>query len=332
MWTVEEPLYLFLLFLFIPGIYLVHLWPRRGGVFDFSFGLWGGESFQPPLPFLRGLGITAAVLLWTGIGCLVLALAGPVRVEKERIYLNQGIDILFVLDESPSMGAEDFAPLNRFETAKELIAQFVRRRENDALGLVTFGDQAVLRVPPTADYRDFLARLEEQKLGPPGRSTSLGLGLGVAALHLQHSSAPRQVIVLLTDGENNSGEISPQAAAGIVASRGIVTYTIGIGSLGEVPMTAAFESGRVYEGYYQSHYNEELLREIARITGGRFFSASGAGALDQVFQTIDSLESAESRIRIRAIPIPAHRSAIYLGLILILSSYAISRLLLREVI
>lgn len=333
MWTVEEPLYLLLLLLIIPAVYFSHFSRRRGGVFPFSFGIWGGESFKGRLKGWRLLLFFSSVFLWLGIGLLLFSLAGPIRVEKEKIYLSRGMDILFVLDESPSMGAGDFYPKNRFETARDLIGEFVRGRENDAVGLVTFGDEAVLRIPPTTDYDTFLQRLSEQKLFTLGGGTSVGLGLAVAVLHLQRSTADQRVIILLTDGENNAGEISPLSAARIVADMGIRTYTIGIGSPGEVPMeSVAVEDGRIYGGYYQSNYNEELLQEIARTTGGRFFSASSAGALDQVLRTIDSLESTEKRIRIRAASAPKHRSVILLGFSLVLAAVFCRKVLLREIL
>jgi len=332
MWTVEAPGYLFLLLLLIPGIYFVHFFPGRGGVIPFPLGIWEGESFRNRRRFWRFLLNFSVFLFWAGTALLLISLAGPVRVEKEQIFLTRGIDILFVLDESPSMAAKDFPPENRFETARNMIADFVRGRENDAIGLVTFSGEAVLRVPPTVDYRSFLARLQELRLMELGEGTSIGLGLAIAALHEQKSTAQEKVIVLLTDGENNSGEIPPLSAARIATELGIRIYAIGIGSEGQIPLEYTDpETGRTYRGMYNSGYNEALLEDIARISGGRYFAATSPGALEQVLRTIDSIESSEKRIKLRTSVTPVHRGIILAGALAVLLSLFIRKILLREV-
>ena len=145
---------------------------------------------------------------------LVLALAGPGRITKERVYLTRGIDIIFVLDESPSMAAQDFYPENRFNTAREVINSFIRSRENDPVGLVVFSDEAALMVPPTLDYSAYLRVLDDLQLMSLGRGTAIGMGIAVASLHLRQSSAQEKIIVLLTDGEKQCRRNNPRQRSG----------------------------------------------------------------------------------------------------------------------
>ena len=332
MWTVESPAYLLLLLLLIPGIFFNHHCRNRGGLFVFPLGLWEGESFRPRPRLWHILLFLSSFLFWLGVSLLIFALAGPVKVEKERIYLSRGIDIMFVLDESPSMAARDFPPENRFETAKELILDFMKGRENDALGLVTFSGEATLRVPPTVDYDAFTREVRNLRIMTLGEGTSVGLGLAIAALHEQSSSAGERIIILITDGENNSGEIAPLSAARIAADMGIRIYTIGVGSEGRFPLEYQDpDTGKIYRGVYESVYNEELLSEIARLSSGKYYSAVSPGALEQILMTIDSLESTEKRIRIKAGTTPEHRIVILSGFIALFISFFIRKIIFREV-
>ncbi|MBI9101147.1 MAG: VWA domain-containing protein [Spirochaetales bacterium] len=332
MWTVEDPVYLLLLLVLIPGIYFSHFYRGRGGVFIFPLGLWEGDNFKPKKHFWQVILFLSTFLFWVGTALMIVALAGPVKVEKEKIYLSRGIDIMFVLDESPSMAAGDFPPINRFETAKTLILEFMRGRENDALGLVSFSGEAALRVPPTLDYRAFAAEVEALRIMTLGEGTSVGLGLAIAALHEQGSSADEKVIILMTDGENNSGEIAPLSAARIAADMGIRIYAIGIGSEGRFPLEYQDpDTGKIYRGIYESGFNEELLEEIALLSSGKYFSAVSPGAMEQIFRTIDSLESRETRVKIKVSTTPGYRIVIFAGFLSILLSFIIRKIILREV-
>jgi len=331
MWTVEEPLFLLFLALVIPGVFFSHYYRRRGGVIPYPLGIWQGETFAGGSRVVSLVLVFTSLLFWAGVVILIFALAGPIRVTKEPVYLSRGMDILFVLDESPSMASRDFRPHNRFETARELISQFLERRENDAVGLVTFSSEAALRVPPTVNYGAFRSRVEQLELMTLGDSTSLGMGIAVAVLHLQDSRAAEQIIILLTDGDSNSGEISPLAAARIAAEMGIRIYAVGVGSAGTVPLEYSDPAtGRTYRGQYDSGYNEELLTEIASLTGGMYFSAPSPGALDQVLRSIDSLETTEKRILIKARTTAQHRLFIMAGFLLVLLSFILRKVFLRE--
>ena len=332
MWTLERPAYLFLLLLVPLGIYFRHFYKRRGGRLPFSFSIWRGARIIPPNRFMRFVILLGEAGFWAGTVMLIVALTGPGRSYRERLYLNHGLDIMIVLDESPSMSAQDFEPYNRFETAKSVIRDFVTNRANDAVGLVSFSTEAALRVPPTFDKEAFLKRLDSLSIMSLGDGTAIGMGLAVAALHLERSSAEQGIIVLLTDGENNTGEIQPESAAAIAASLGIRIYVIGIGSQGEVTIELKDpETGTVTKGRWNSRFNEELLARIAESAGGRYFSAKSPGALASVFRTIDSIETGDKRSKTVIRVEPKYYVFILAGLCCILFEFLIRKGLYREV-
>ena len=332
MWTLEQPGYLLLLFLLPLGIYFRHFRNRRGSRLPFSFSLWRGAKVTVPNRFMRFALFAGAAVFWAGVVLFVIALAGPGRSIRERLYLNRGFDIMIVLDESPSMSAQDFQPDNRFETAKAVIRDFLSQRVNDAVGLVSFSTEAALRVPPTFDRGAFLSRLESLSIMSLGEGTAIGMGIAVAALHLERSSAEGGIIVLLTDGENNTGEIQPESAAAIAANLGIRIYVIGIGSQGEVTIELKDpETGTVTKGRWNSRFDEALLARIAQSAGGRYFSAKSPGALAAVFRTIDSIETGEKRSKIRIRTEHRYHVFILIGLCCILFEFLIRKGIYREV-
>jgi Ca-activated chloride channel homolog len=313
--------------------YLAHLWSKRGGHISFSFTIWQREVLSGPKWPTRLLMHFSSLLFWLGLIAMLIALAGPSISERERIYLNRGLDILIMLDQSPSMAAQDFSPENRFETAKTVVREFIDRRRNDALGLVTFGSEAALRVPPTRDYGTLRARLEGLELMELGEGTAIGMGIAVACVHLRHSSAEEKVAILITDGENNAGEISPVSAAKIASEMGVRIYTIGVGTRGEVTIELKDpETENIIRGKIESYYDEELLKQVATLTGGRFFTAGSPGSLKSVFNDIDSLETIQQRVRTNIRTEPIHREIILLSLILLLSSFFLRKIVFREVL
>ena len=330
MLTFETAEYLLLLVLVPAGVFIRHFWKRRGGIVSYSFSVWKGQAVTAPQGAVRFVLGLAALCFWSGVVVLVFALAGPAVTEREKVYLSRGMDIMIVLDESPSMSAQDFEPDNRFESAKEVIREFVRIRENDAVGLVSFSLESAIRVPPTLDRSWLLSQLDGLQIMSLGDGTAIGMGIAVAALHLEKSSASRKVIVLLTDGENNAGEILPESAADLASALDIRIYAIGIGTQGEVPIEYLDPStGTVHKGMFDSRFNDELLREVAEISGGRYFSAKSPGALGSVFRTIDSVETTERRVKIRINSIPKHREFILIGLCLVLMDFILRRMFLR---
>ena len=333
MLTFETPGFFFLFTLIPVFIYLRHFYLSAGRSMRVSIGLWRKGLFTAPQRGIRFLLFFSSLLFWGGICCLLASLAGPTVSLHEKVYLNRGADIMIVLDQSPSMAARDFPPDNRLDAAKSMITKFVNNRKNDGVGLVGFGDEAVLRVPPTTDYTSFLSRLNEMGIMDLGEGTAIGMGLSVAALHLSDSTASEKVIVLLTDGDNNAGEIQPLAAGFMAAQMGIRIYVIGIGSEGEVPFEFVHpDTGKLVSGIQRSRFNEDFLIQLAEAGGGSFYRAFTPGSLETVFRSIDSLETMEERVRIHVRNIPVFRFFIFLGLACILADLFIRKILFREVL
>ncbi len=336
MWTFDAPASLLLFFLVPLLIYMSHFRKARGGMIRFSFRVWNGQGFRTRFGPGRFLRIAAAVLFWAGFCLLVIGLAGPVYIVKHKIYLNRGIDIMIVLDESPSMLAQDFKPKHRFETAKIVIKDFIKKRENDQIGLISFSDRAYLRVPPTPDYNRLLDSLESLEIAGLTEGTAIGMGLSLAGYHLSHikraaAGVSGRVIILLTDGENNAGEIAPEIAADLARELGIKIYTIGLGKEGEAYMEVTDpETGKLIKGTYRGKFDEMLLRGIAADSGGQYFHARSPGTLTAIFERIDLMEKTEKRVRIRPERQPHHREFFILALMLILLDFLVRKGLLKE--
>lgn len=333
MWVFEHPETLLLLPVLPVAVWARHFRRRRGAMVRFPFAVWGEkETLHTPFGVRLGV-ILSAICFWTGGLLLVLAISGPTVVSRERVFLNPGVDMMIILDESPTMSAKDFAPVNRFESAKNVIGSFVERRESDAIGLVSFGAEAALRVPPTLDYERLLARLDDLTVMDLGDGTAIGMGLAVGILHLRSSSAEQKVLILLTDGVNNAGDIPPETAAGVAADLGMRIYAIGIGTDEET----AFEftdpaDGRTYRGTLRESFDEDLLRRIAELSGGGYFYAGSPGALAAVFRSIDSIETVERRARTIVRSEPRQREILLLALMFFASDFLLRKVLMREIL
>ncbi len=239
------------------------------------------------------------VLALAGYAGLVLSLARP-RLGLERTESwTEGIDIFIALDASGSMAAEDFRPKNRFFVAKACARQFIEGRSSDRVGLLVFAGRSRTVSPLTTDRGMVLDRIAGLKLGDQGDGTAIGLALGNALARLKPSKAKSRVIVLVTDGANNAGEIDPDTAAGVAKALGVRVYTVGVGTdagMVEIPIPIRDpETGRVTERRIRAKVDvdEALLQRIATATGGRFFRATDAQGLSDTFQTIDKLEKSE---------------------------------------
>lgn len=239
---------------------------------------------------LRRLPDVLRVIAWCA---LVVAIARPQSGQAREIIRGQGIDMVLALDISGSMGALDFDPQSRLEAAKSVISDFVAGREFDHIGLVVFARDAFHQSPPTLDYNILLQRLTEVQLAPRiglEDGTAIGLGLASAANMLRTSQAPTRIIILLTDGVNNSGAVAPITAAEVVATLGLRVYTIGMGKTGFVPMPIDdLGNTRIIE----SDLDEPTLEEIARIANGRYFRAVDLSDLQQIYDQIDVLEQSD---------------------------------------
>lgn len=231
----------------------------------------------------------------TGLALLIIALARPQAGSAREIITGEGIDIVIVLDISGSMAALDFDP-NRLGAAKRVINEFIEQRRYDRVGFVIFASEAFSQVPPTLDYKVVQRVLDETQVSWDiglDSGTAIGLGLANGANMLRESKADSRVIVLLTDGANNSGQVDPITAAQIAKALDIKVYTIGAARPG--PAALPFPDGRVE--YRDSEIDEETLRQIADITGGLYFRAEDGEGLQEIYDTINDLERSQVEVR-----------------------------------
>ena len=245
-----------------------------------------------------------AGLAFTGLVLLVAALARPQRVEDKREVRSQGYDIVLAVDLSGSMYAEDYEKngerINRLQAVTPVIKAFINERPSDRIGLVVFAGRAYTLAPLTFDH-DWLSRQTDRlKIGMVEDGTAIGDGLGVALTRLEQakreSGGRRQgaFVVLLTDGANNRGALSPEQAAAIAKSRGVPVYTIGAGRDGIVPFPVLDEQGnKIGMRRMMSDLDEGALRDIAHTTGGQFFRAFDTGTIESAFQSIDRAQKIE---------------------------------------
>lgn len=243
--------------------------------------------FLKILPFLQGL---LFILLIT-------ALARPCTVASDREYQTHGVDIVISLDISGSMLAEDFQPENRVHVAKQEAIKFINGRENDRIGLVVFSKKAFTQCPLTLDYRILSELIKDIRVGMIADGTAIGMGIATAVNRLRESSAKSKVIILITDGENNAGNIDPITAAELAKSFEIKVYTIAVGKGGLVPFP--IEDPLFGKRYVQANVeiDETTLKRIADITGGLFFRARDPATLSEIYEKINQLEKSEVKVK-----------------------------------
>ena len=238
------------------------------------------------LPALR----LAALIL------MVIALARPQQGEAEEEILTHGVDIMLAVDVSGSMAAEDFKPYNRLDAAKEVVADFIRGRKNDRIGMVTFAGKAFTKCPLTLDYGILLNFLEDVQLGSIEDGTAIGMALATCVNRLKKSDAKSKIIILLTDGVNNSGEIQPLTGAQLAKALNIKIYTIGAGKKGYARYP--YEDPVFGKRYIRApvEIDEESLQDIAGITGGEYFRATDKSSLKKIYKQISRMEQSEIKV------------------------------------
>ena len=286
----ERPFLAAAAFIVIP--FAVILARRLGSPFTASIPLGppGGVPFRAPVN-LAGIVRLLRIMQYCGAALLFAGAAGPLIKTSETVWLNRGADILFVIDISPSMAALDMDGTSRFAAARSLLQDFAERRPTDSIGLVAVGSDAALLVPPATDRGILSLRLDELQIGELGDGTALGMGLAVAAYHLEKSTAQRRAVILISDGENNAGAIHPLTAAEIIRDMGISLWVIGIGSGGEVPIDYIDPFTRMRRtGLFDSRYDVDALREISAAADGTWIPAASADALAAAFARIDDQE------------------------------------------
>ena len=284
---------LLLLYLLLPILWAVHrqrALHRRVGALRFAdlrAVVWPHRSWRliamPLLPLLRFLGLSL----------MIFGIARPQSIQAREVIRGDGIQIALALDISGSMASLDFEPRNRLTAAKQVITDFVADREYDQIGLVVFAQNAYNQSPPTVDHRVLSRLLAQTELATDlgiADGTAIGMGLANAANMLRHSSARSRIVILLTDGVNNDGQIDPLTAARAAAALDIKVYAIGMGRLGQVPVPIADDLGRERIVMQNSTLDEKTLKAIAATTGGRYFRAEDTQSLRDVYREIGELE------------------------------------------
>ena len=230
-----------------------------------------------------------------GITLLIIVLARPQTTDKFQDVSTEGIDIVLTLDISGSMLARDFRP-DRLEASKNVATEFISGRPYDRIGLVVFSGESFTQCPLTTDHAVLINLLREIQSGMIEDGTAIGMGLATAVNRIKDSEAKSKVIILLTDGVNNRGEIAPATAAGIAKTFGIRVYTIGVGTQGMAPYPVQTPFGIQYQDM-PVEIDEAILKEIAETTGGRYFRATDNDKLVQVYNEIDKLEKSKIDVR-----------------------------------
>lgn len=234
---------------------------------------------------------------------LIAALARPQLGFSWEETTTEGIDIQLALDVSGSMAAEDFEPLNRLHVAKQVIADFILGRPGDRIGLIVFAGAAITKSPATTDRSMLATILDSVELDTLPQGTAIGMALASSASRLKESEAESRIVVLVTDGDNNAGQIDPASAAAVCEGLGIKVYTVAVGTADGpvmVPVTSRDPfTGRTVTKRVPGTFkvDEELLQKIAERTGGRFFRAHDPDSLRQIFSAIDALERTPMEVR-----------------------------------
>ncbi len=237
------------------------------------------------------------------ISALILLMVTAVRPQLynvSREVLSPGVDIMLSLDTSGSMAALDFEldgnPVTRLTAVKKVVSDFIKKRPNDRMGIVVFGQEAFTQAPLTMDKGLLISLVDAMEIGMAGDSTAIGSALAIAGKRLKDLKAPSKVMILLTDGNSNTGSVAPQEAAQALKTLGIKVYTIGVGGKGEAPFLVDTPFGRRLV-YQRVDLNEDGLREIAAMTGGRYFLAANTDELSKIYGIIDSLEKSEVKVK-----------------------------------
>jgi Ca-activated chloride channel family protein len=241
--------------------------------------------------YLRHLPVA---LRLAAIALVVIVLARPQSTNTWQNVTTEGIDIMLALDVSGSMLARDFTP-DRLEAAKEIGIKFISGRKNDRMGIAIFAGESFTLCPLTTDHAALINMFKDVNMGILEDGTAIGSGLATAVSRLTESDAISRVVILLTDGVNNRGEIAPLTAAEIAKNYGIRVYAVGVGSIGTAPFPVQTPFGTRYQDM-EVKIDEDLLRQIASMTGGQYFRATSNKALEEVYRQIDQLEKSKIQV------------------------------------
>lgn len=287
--TFRQPLWLWLLALLLP-LFLYRRWLLKSAARALPF---------PPAPLLEALGRRNSFFPWIAAGLLLLSYAGmslalarPALRSSKAPVTTEGVAIMLVLDISGSMVAEDFKPNNRIDVARTVLGDFIRKRREDRMGLITFAAMPFLRCPLTSDHKTLHSLVDGVKAVNRSEIDGTAIGDALVAAGKRLLSAPEKsrVVILLTDGENNRGQFEPLQAARLLAGHKMRVDVVGIGSTGVVPYPVLGSSGRKTYQYVHIGFNEDSLKAIATATDGVYYNATDTSGLERVFDAIDRLE------------------------------------------
>ena len=284
-------------------ILLVLIWPmiyyglKSGGRFRFSsidnLKAAGANSSIHPRQILLVFRIIAFILL-------IIGLSRPQSGKTITEITSDGVDIVLALDTSGSMRALDFElkgkRVERLDIVKNVVRNFIKKRASDRMGLVVFADEAFTQCPLTLDHGILVEFLKKIEIGMVGESTAIGSAIGISINRIKEIKSKSKIIILLTDGRNNRGSLKPLKAAELAKTYGIKIYTIGVGSHGKAPFLVDGFFGKTYT-YQDVDIDEKTLRNIASITGGKYFRATQTGELSKIYEEIDKLETTKKEIK-----------------------------------
>jgi len=311
-----------LLLLLLP---LLHQWwakRNRPPRVHFSLPIPTALSLKNPLKILL-------IMKYVGLVFLIFALARPQSSFNQVERTTSGIDITLILDVSASMNIEDLAERSRLDVAKDTLESFIRGRDSDRIGFVIFSGEPLTMAPPTLDYGLLLNALKQASTGVLKDGTAIGDGLALAVNHLRSSKAKSRVIILLTDGDNNVGQVDPATAGELAAGYGIKVYTIAIGREGRVKMPIRHKSvfGNAITTYqwFDNALNPELLQQISKLTHGKFYRVTDESTLDSVFKEIDQLEKSDVKKKEKVRYNEKYEWPLKLGLLILLMEQLLAR-------
>ncbi|MFA5667599.1 MAG: VWA domain-containing protein [Balneolaceae bacterium] len=272
-----------------------------------------------------------ALASWIAFALLIVALARPQETLTTVERNAEGIDIVLVIDLSTSMLAEDLKP-NRFEAVREVAKSFVDKRVSDRIGLVAFAFKSFTVVPPTLDYKLLKDLIDELKMGVVEDGTAIGMGIATAINRLKDSEAKSKVIILLTDGVNNAGEIDPVTAADLAVTYGIKIYAVGAGTRGTAPYPI---HDPIFGLRYQNievDIDEGMLNSIVKLTGGQYYRATNTSELQKVYEEIDALEKTKIEELIYTDYVDKYLKYLVISFLLFVTAIATDRLYLRSIV
>lgn len=325
--TFANPAFLYLL-LIVPLVIVWYIWrhERRSPGYRYS-SLVPFEEIGPTWrEQLRHLPIVLRVLV---LAALIIAFARPQRVSSGEEITTEGIDIVLLLDVSGSMLAEDFEP-NRIEAAKAVALSFINGRISDRIGLVVFAGESFTQCPLTLDYRVLNELMGEVKSGLLEDGTAIGMAIANGVNRLKDSEAESKVMILLTDGVNNRGEIDPITAAQIAQTFGIKMYTVGVGTMGTAPYPVQTPFGTRYQNV-PVEVDEGTLKQVAEMTGGTYYRATDNRKLEAIYAEIDRLEKTKIDVRVYRRYTELFYGWVGLGLLLVLTEVGLSSTVLRRI-